>query len=43
MYLEDKIQGRLQLITGLESSNQLVAYVLHRQIKQQGTPDVFQI
>ena len=43
MYLEVKIQGRLQLITGLECSNQLVAYVLHRQIKEQGTPDVFQI
>ena len=43
MYLEGKIQGRLQLITGLETSYQLVAYVLHRQIKQQGTPDVFQI
>ena len=43
MYLEGKIQGRLQLITELESSNKLVPYVLHRQIKQQGTPDVFQI
>ena len=33
----------LQLIATLESSNQLVAYILERQRKQQGTSDVFKI